>query len=112
MSCAPAQTHRGNFKNEFGIDVDCYVLNDERHTAVISQRGMGQALGLSPQSGGRFPRFISAKNISSYIGPELRDKLANPLIFQGPPSVQSGSPAIDKIHGFDVTLLIDICKAI
>jgi hypothetical protein len=23
-----------------------------------------------------------------------------------------GSPAINKIHGFDVTLLIDVCKAI
>ncbi|MDD4882190.1 MAG: hypothetical protein PHX10_11490 [Gallionellaceae bacterium] len=33
-------THRGNFKEEFGIDVDCYVLNDANKTAVISQRGM------------------------------------------------------------------------
>ena len=33
----PAQaTHRGNFKDEFGIDVECYVLDDEHKTAVIS----------------------------------------------------------------------------
>lgn len=104
-------THKGSFKEEFGIDVECYVLNDEARTAVISQRGMGRALGYSPQSAGRFPRFINSKNIAPYLGPELREKLENPLIFQGPPTVQ-GSPFIDKIHGFDVTLLIDVCKAI
>lgn len=37
-------THRGNFKKDFGIDVDCYVLNDERHTAVISKRGMAKII--------------------------------------------------------------------
>src|SRR5207249_4876937 len=34
-----------------------------------------------------------------------------PLIFQGPTAV-SGPPPSSKIHGFDVTLLIDVCKAI
>ena len=28
----PRATHRGNFKEDFGIEVDCYVLNDERKT--------------------------------------------------------------------------------
>ncbi len=23
-------THKGNFKEDFGIDVDCYVLDDEK----------------------------------------------------------------------------------
>jgi len=40
-------THKGNFKEDFGIDVDCYVLDDEQKTAVISQRGMGATLGFS-----------------------------------------------------------------
>src|SRR5712671_1840948 len=52
----PRATHKGNFKEDFGIDVDCYVLNDEARTAVISQRGMGQAIGLG-ESGSRLPRF-------------------------------------------------------
>jgi len=107
----PRATHKGNFKAEFGFDVDCYVLNDEAKTAVISQRGMGRALGYSPQSAGRFPRLIGSKNLAPYIGPELRGKLENPLIFQWQSPVQ-GSPTIDKVHGFDVTLLIDACKAI
>jgi hypothetical protein len=104
----PRATHKGNFKEEFGFDVDCYVLNDESKTAVISQRGMGQALGFSTQGGGRLPRFISGKNIAPYLGLELLQKLKEPLIFQSPPSV-SGSPTV---YGFDVTLLIDVCKAI
>ena len=104
-------THKGSFKSEFGIDVECYVLNDETKTAVISQRGMGAALGFSSQGGGRFPKFISGKTIAPYLGHELKEKLENPLVFQGPGAV-SGVPIIDRINGFNVTLLIDVCKAI
>jgi len=105
-------THKGSFKEEFGTDVDCYVLNDEARTAVISQRGMGRALGYSPQSAGRLPRLVGSKNLAPYIGPDLREKLQNPLIFQWLPPGPAGQPQIDRIHGFDGTLLIDLCKAI
>jgi hypothetical protein len=102
-------THKGNFKDEFGIDVDCYVLNDDRKTAVVSQRGMGAALGLVA-GGLALPRFLSGAKISPYVGAELITKLGNPLIFQGPSvGLNVGSP---RIHGYDVTILIDICKAI
>lgn len=72
---------------------------------------MGAALSFSKQSGGRFPRFISAKGMADYIGPELRRKLENPIVFQGLDTV-AGDPSSKKLHGFDVTLLIDVCKAI
>lgn len=75
-------THRGNFKGELGIDVDCYVLDDEHKTAVVSQRGMAAALGFS-DGGSRLPRFLSRKSIADYVGPELRYKLENPIVFQG-----------------------------
>lgn len=107
----PQATHRGNFREEFGIDVDCYVIDDDQKTAVISQRGMGAALGLSQLSGSSFPRFIKSKNLGPYLGEELTQKLENPLIFQGPTSGGGNTP-FDKIYGFDVTILIDICKAI
>lgn len=102
--------HKGNFKDEFGIDVDCYVLNDQQKTAVISQRGMGEALGLGT-GGSRLPTFVSGKRIAPYVGVELRQKLDNPLIFQLPAlGVKSQPPT--PIHGYDVTILIDVCKAI
>ena len=108
-------THRGNFEEEFGIDVDCYVLDDEQKTAVISQRGMGAALGLEKASGRALPRFLQGEKVASYVGGELREKLENPLVFQGPMPVAKGTPvgpAPALVHGYDVTILIDVCKAI
>lgn len=104
----PRATHKGSFKEDFGIDVDCYVLNDEARTAVISQRGMGEALGLG-KSGSRLPRFVEGKAISTFVGPELREKVEQPVIFQA----QVGGPeTLTQVHGYDVTILIDLCKAI
>lgn len=105
----PVATHRGNFSENFGIDVDCYVLDDERKTAVISQRGMGAAIGLSPR-GNAFTRFTNSKSIGTRLGAELREKIANPLKFQWGAGGADQPPS--AIHGYDVTLLIDICKAI
>lgn len=106
----PIAIRRGSFKEEFGIDVDCYVLDDEQKTAVISQRGMAAALGLG-DGGSRLPTFIRGKMISKYVGHELMEKTEKPLIFQGF-SVGTNKPLRPKIHGYDVTNLIDICKAI
>ncbi len=105
----PMATHKGNFKEDFGIDVDCYVLNDESKTAVVSQRGMGAILGLSA-AGNAFPRFASNKRLAPSVGAELQRKIENPLIFQwGTGGVQQPPSAV---NGYDVTLLVDFCKAI
>jgi hypothetical protein len=101
-------THRGNFKEEFGIDVDCYVLNDPTKTAVITQRGMGEALGYPKTGSGlQFLRTVTGARIAPYLGAELVAKLDKPIIFQG-----VGTVANKAIRGYDVTILIDICKAI
>lgn len=106
-------THKGSFRDEFGIDVECYVLSDEQKTAVISQRGMSAALGLEDTSGASLPRFLQGGKIAPYVGGELSEKLANPLIFQWVPVVvNSKTPPATPIYGYDVTILIDICKAL
>ncbi|HXC36853.1 MAG TPA: P63C domain-containing protein [Candidatus Acidoferrales bacterium] len=102
-------SHKGNFLNEFGIDIDCYVLNDSQKTAVISQRGMGRALGLSA-GGSRLPMFLATKAIKPLVGAELEEKLSKPLIFQWAGGGREQPPG--AIYGFDVTLLIDICRII
>jgi hypothetical protein len=101
-------THKGNFKKDFGFDVDCYVLKDS--TAVISQTGIADALGLG-EGGGRLPRLVNSKTISKYIGPELQEKLDNPVVFQAITAGQN-KRLTTKAYGYDVTILIDVCKAI
>jgi len=101
--------HKGNFQEEFGIDVECYVLQDVKKTAVISQIGMGKVLGLSSR-GSTFPRFINSQAMSKHVGAELRAKLEKPLKFQW--GKAGAEPAEKMIHGFDATILIDVCQAI
>lgn len=102
-------THKGNFKNDFGIDVECYVLDDPSKTAVISQTGMGRALGLYPR-GDAFPRFLATKIMANAVGGELGAKLAQPIKFQW--GTGGGEAPPTTVFGFDVTLLIDVCRAI
>jgi hypothetical protein len=101
--------HKGSFKEEFGVDVDCYVLDDALKTAVISQRGMGEVLGL-PSRGNSFPRFLATKSMTEIAGAELKEKLENPLKFQWGTGGAEQPPA--TIHGFDATLLIDFSNSI
>jgi hypothetical protein len=103
-------THKGNFKENFGIDVECYVLDDPAKTAVISQRGMGQAIGFS-RRGSRFTVFVNSQTMADYIGRDLKEKIENPFVFQAS-TAAAGSPVTDRAHGYDATILIDICKSI
>jgi hypothetical protein len=100
----------GNFEKEFGIDVACYVLNDPNRTAVISQRGMGEAIGFS-RRGSRLKVFASSQTMEGYIGRDLREKIENPLMFQTSEAAAESSVA-KLAYGYDAAILIDLCKAI
>ncbi len=102
-------THKGNFKEEFGIDVDCYVLDDQQKTPVLSQRGFTKALGLS-EGGSTLGKFLASKKISEFGGAELIQKLTQPVKFEWGTGGAEMPPS--TINGFDATLLIDICKVI
>jgi len=102
-------THRGNFQEQLGIDVECYVLDDEQKTAVISQTGMARVLGLSSR-GNALPRFLANKVMSDAVGAELKEKVDNPLKFQWLDH-GAGTPPV-TVHGFESSLLIDLCNAI
>ena len=99
----------GNFLKDFGIDVDCYVLDDAARTAVISQTGMARILGLSPR-GNALPRFLSSQAMTSFVSAELRQKIENPLVFQWGTGGAEAPPA--WVHGVDAAVLIDLCQAI
>ncbi|WP_161487730.1 P63C domain-containing protein, partial [Rhodanobacter sp. FW510-R10] len=56
-------------------------------------------------------RFTAGKSIAPFLGAEVQEKIQNPLKFQwSPRGAEKQFPG--DIHGYDVTLLIDICKAI
>lgn len=102
-------THKGSFQNDFGIDVECYVLDDPQKTPVLSQRGFGKAIGLS-EGGAKLTRFLASKQVREIAGPELLEKFAQPLKFQW----GSGGPDMPPttVHGYDAALLIDLCQCI
>lgn len=103
-------THRGNFKQHFGVDADCYVLDDHRKTAVLTQRGMGSALGLSNPGGKDFERLLSSKALSKHLGAGLLAKIAQPIEFkQLYPGAKN--PSI-VISGYAADVLIEVCMAI
>lgn len=79
------------------MDVECFVLDDPGKTAVISQRGMGQAMGFSKR-GDRLSSFVNSKTMEKYIGRDLRQKLENPLVFQHRNA--AAESAASTSHGF------------
>jgi hypothetical protein len=56
-------------------------MRNNNKTAVISQTGMGSAIGLSNR-GNAFPRFLASKAMAECVSAQLREKLAQPLKFQ------------------------------
>lgn len=102
--------HKGTFQEDFGIDAECYVLNDKGKTPVISQRGMAKILGFS-LGGDRLSKFINGKKMSGYAGAELLAKLEKVIIFQWGLAGAKQQPPTD-IHGYEAAILIDVCNAI
>jgi len=54
--------------------------------------------------------FANSKAMAPFVGRELREKLENPLVFQWGTGGREEPPS--TVHGYDVTLLFDFCKAI
>lgn len=103
-------SNMGNFSEHFGVDVECYVLKDSAKTAVISQRGMGSAIGLS-QRGDRLASFTNSKAMQDYIGRELREKLENPIVFHRL-NAAAGNKISARANGYEASILIDLCNSI
>lgn len=103
-------THKGNFQSDFGIDAECYVLDDAVKTAVMSQRGIAAALGLSNPGGKDFERLVERKWLSRHLGAEVLEKVHQPIEFKWiyPGAKQNAV----KIKGYSADLLIDVCNAI
>lgn len=107
-------THKGNFREEFGIDAECYVLDDKNKSAVVSGAGLARLLGL----GDHFvtvTRLINARYMANFIGAELREKIEKPLIFQFPSGGTNSANQNLKspeAYGYDFTVVGDLAIAL
>jgi len=98
-------THKGNFREQFGIDAECYVLNDENKTPVVTKTGLAQLLGIGTLARD-IDRLMAATFMKDMRDPELEEKLENPLKFQ----MEARSINSTLAHGYDITVVIDIAK--
>jgi hypothetical protein len=94
------------------LEIPCAVLPDG--TRVLSQRGVGKALGRGYGSNawrkqehqnseyGKLPYFIAASSLNSFISPELQSLLSNPIPYR---HSKGGGIA----HGIPASALPMIC---
>jgi hypothetical protein len=84
------------------VNIDCYVLQDRRR--LVSKRAMARALGLKSEGGNAFLKTLSGKRIGSAIAAEIWAKVEKPIVFN--------RLAGDLAHGYDATVLIDLCTSL
>ena len=110
----PKAVHLGVIKL-IGIKIPCAVLDDG--TRILSERSVAKALGngnkgegfylqrvknASHSNNGLLPEYISIRNLEPFIGPEIREKLLNPISY----NTETGASA----HGIPAALLPEICQ--
>lgn len=84
--------------------INCYVLDDG--TAMLSGRGMLDALGIERTHGGKLSGFVSFLERKNIIDTDLATRLNSPIKFTRPG--RGGAPA----NGYEATLLTKLCRAI
>lgn len=100
-------THQGNFMDEFGIDAECYVLNDANKTVVVTKTGLAQLLGVGDRARD-LDQVLGAQYMSKYRDLELQKKMENPFKFQ----LISRSKTVHQALGYDITSIVDIGRAL
>jgi hypothetical protein len=97
----PKATHQGKMAVG-GLELDCYVLADGRR--VFHKRGMARALGMKSEGGNVFMRAMQRKGLGSQLDQKLIEKIENPINFK--------PLTLDLAHGYEASVLVDVCKAI
>lgn len=100
-------THQGNFLDDFGIDAECYVLDDEAKTVVVTKTGLSQLLGIGEHAKD-LDQVLGAQYMSKYRDLELLRKMENPYKFQ----LTSKSKTVHQALGYDITSIVDIGRAL
>lgn len=97
----PNATHQG--KMMVGdLELDCYVLMDGRR--VFHKRGMAKALGMKSGGGNVFLKAMKRKGLGSEVKEPLLSRIGAPIVFK--PLTQQ------MAHGYEASVLVEICEAI
>lgn len=103
-------THKGSFIEDLGIDADCYVLDDEQGTAVVSMSGMSRMLGYVNDRAKSIARLLDRESVRAHLSANSLEKINNPLKFQYVDRAAKRPPFTAK--GYDATVIIDVCNAV
>ncbi len=110
----PKAIHKGNFKDQFNIDAECYILDDADKTVVVSKTGLSKLLGIG-EHGRDIDRLLKTNYMAEFVDPELLEKIEKPLIFQWRSTVPKSEVEgafFDSAHGYDITLIGDVATAL
>ncbi|HHZ8502577.1 TPA: P63C domain-containing protein [Morganella morganii] len=100
-------THMGNFKDQFGINAECYILNDDNKTPVVTKTGLAELLGLGSHARD-VDQVLNAQYMSNFRDLELLEKMKNPFKFQ----FTSKSNTVHQAYGYNISVIVDIGKAL
>lgn len=110
LAALPKATHGAadHPLNLGGIEIPCYVLEDERR--VLSLRGLHAGIGIAiggdgPGGEARIVSFIRGLEQKGLDTKGLTARLKNPIQFQPPGGGRSA-------YGYEATILADICDAV
>lgn len=88
------------------VSLECYVLDDEDTTRVITTSAIGVGLGFHPdKAAARLVNLMGGDRIKPYINNELSHRLDNQIRFKYPSNNIVG-------YAYPATILADICDAI
>jgi P63C domain len=93
--------------NVGGIEIPCYVLDDETRLLTVGgvSDGIGLARGGSMIAGmNRLELFISRNRIKPYVSNELAERIHSPIIFI--------TPTGNKAYGYNAEILVELCEII
>lgn len=86
-----------------GIQIPCFIIDDENNTRIISSRGMARIFGLS-ENGNSFKKFINSGIIKLTFGTALSTTPPKPI------NVRLSNGIM--VLGYKAESLIDICIAV
>ena len=95
-------THQGSIDLGNGRSVPCYVLDDAKHTRVLSRRGLAGALDIDPSK--------TMQRASEYIAEKssCHTYLRDPIVFEARP--RASNRVLAACHGFDTDDVADFCE--